>query len=224
MRYLIVFFFFSSQLIAQNVKLKIDTTLTCSKQKFDSLMLLSVDLGTRARQIKDSNNNTIIYIRIYTKYYQITNVIDANNLLKNFFDTISNRLVESYFINYNSIVGIGVKYDYDKKKYYIINHDSIYKMTQDEALEIFKKRFKKTQQFHYLENDYDCFRDTYNNQPCYVIKVRIRGGSGYYSFYLNANTRKFIQIYRKSNYGQRSSITGRNLRFRHINKLQKKHK
>lgn len=224
MRFLIVVIFFSSQLIAQNVKFKIDTTLTCSKQKFDSLMFLSKDLGTRGRQILDSNNNTIMYVRIYTKYYQITNVIDENNLLDNFFDTISNRLEESYFNSYNSRVGLGVKYDYEKQKYNIINHDSLFNISHDEALKIFKKKFKKLEQHNYLDNGYYFTRKIYDNQPCYWIKVSYNKGSGHYLFILNANSRKFTQILYKNSTGERFYINGRNLGFRHLIKLIKKSK
>ena len=65
MRYLIVFFFFSSQLIAQNVKFTIDTTLTCNKQKFEFLYAPDKVIEKYSKKIIDSNN-VITHIGMYS--------------------------------------------------------------------------------------------------------------------------------------------------------------
>lgn len=192
LKLLLLFLFFSFLSVAQRDYSKMDTTNIYKKEYYDSLVAVYHDKDRNTINFKDNYNNTIYFGNWYqpsggkSAFSEIVKINNSVNNLRliNFYDMLTLKLIETYFIDScRNKIGFGYKYNDSLKKFDLINHDLNYKIDVIKAKKIIKKRLmsiKDTRKFDY-SNDHLCLK-----------KIKIDGVSAYQIDYQLTDTMALI--------------------------------
>ena len=122
LKLLLLFLFFSFLSVAQRDYSKIDTTNIYKKEYYDSLVEVHQNNNFNTINFKDYYNNTIYFGDWYhpsgskSAFSEIVEINNSvNNLeLINFYDKLTLKLIETYFIDScRNKIGFGYKYKAD---------------------------------------------------------------------------------------------------------------
>jgi hypothetical protein len=208
----IILLFFSSKLIAQRDYSKMDTTIIYKKKYYDSLVAVYHDKDQNTLKFLDNYNNTIYFGNWYepscvkSAFSEIVKINNSVNHLQliNFYDKLTLKLIETYFIDScRNKIGFGYIYNDSLEKFDLINHDLNYKIDVVKPKKIIKK---------YLKSIKDTRKHDYSNDHLCLKKIKIDGVSAYQIDYqltdtmtlictMNAKNGKILSIrYYNSNY------------------------